>query len=255
MQVRPVRGPCLGDHARPGRPARHSRARRPDPGRHPLPASEPRGARAAHPLRSGARPPGPQRDRPPLRARSNGRSRAGTSASPASKSTTAASSRSVSQLAHARRNHRERRQRVRDACRRASRPPSAASTRRSSASREHPPALQREDEVQRERSNSAFEAIRRVETEIEAMRSETNRISRTRRPPRTGAGRTHPPQRAPQRPDARKWARSKAHLNEQDERTALVEARMAGYQQELSGLKERLRDDRRPDQPLPHRPQ
>ena len=33
-------------------------------------------------------------------------------------------------------------------------------------------------------------------------------------------------------------------LNEHTERTALVEARMSGYQQELAGLKERLRDDR-----------
>ena len=40
------------------------------------------------------------------------------------------------------------------------------------------PALQREDEVQRERIGSAIDALRRIESEVEALRQETNRISR-----------------------------------------------------------------------------
>jgi chromosome segregation ATPase len=104
-------------------------------------------------------------------------------------------------------------------------------------------SLAQEDEVQRERSNSAFEAIRRVETDIEAMRSETNRISRIDdRLELVQAERTRHNERINEL--SQEMGKVEGALNEQNERTALVEARMAGYQQELSGLKDRLRDDR-----------
>jgi chromosome segregation ATPase len=104
-------------------------------------------------------------------------------------------------------------------------------------------SLAQEDEVQRERSNSAFEAIRRVETDIEAMRSETNRISRIDdRLELVQAERTRHNERINEL--SQEMGKVEGALNEQNERTALVEARMAGYQQELTGLKDRLRDDR-----------
>jgi chromosome segregation ATPase len=104
-------------------------------------------------------------------------------------------------------------------------------------------SLAQEDEVHRERSNSAFEAIRRVETEVEAMRAETNRISRIDdRLELVQAERTRHNERINDL--TQDMGKVEAALNEHSERTALVEARMAGYQQELNGLKERLRDDR-----------
>ncbi|MGE0058368.1 MAG: hypothetical protein AB7P33_02560 [Dehalococcoidia bacterium] len=104
-------------------------------------------------------------------------------------------------------------------------------------------ALAQEDEVHRERSNSAFEAIRRIETEVEAMRSETNRISRIDdRLELVQAERTRHNERINEL--TQDMGKVEAALNEHTERTALVEARMAGYQQELAGLRERLRDDR-----------
>jgi chromosome segregation ATPase len=103
--------------------------------------------------------------------------------------------------------------------------------------------LAQEDEVQRERSNSAFEAIRRLETDLEAMRTETNRISRIDdRLELVQAERTRHNERINEL--TQDMGKVEATLNEHAERTALVEARMSGYQQELTGLKDRLRDDR-----------
>jgi chromosome segregation ATPase len=103
--------------------------------------------------------------------------------------------------------------------------------------------LAQEDEVQRERSNSAFEAIRRLETDLEAMRTETNRISRIDdRLELVQAERTRHNERINEL--TQDMGKVEATLNEHAERTALVEARMSGFQQELTGLKDRLRDDR-----------
>jgi predicted nucleic acid-binding Zn-ribbon protein len=103
--------------------------------------------------------------------------------------------------------------------------------------------LVQEDEVHRERSSSAFEAIRRVETDIEGIRSDTNRISRIDdRLELVQAERTRHNERINEL--SQDMHKVEGILNEFGERTALVEARMSGYQDELRALKERLRDDR-----------
>ena len=104
-------------------------------------------------------------------------------------------------------------------------------------------ALEQEDEVHRERSSSAFEAIRRLETEVEGIRTETNRINRIDdRLELVQAERTRHNERINEL--TVEMGKMDAVLNEQGERAALLEARMAGYQEELKGLKDRLRDDR-----------
>lgn len=103
--------------------------------------------------------------------------------------------------------------------------------------------LGREDEVHRERSNSAFEALRRLETEIEGIRSETNRISRIDdRLELVQAERTRHNERLNDL--THDMGEIDGTLNEHTERTALIEARMAGYQDELRALKEQMRSDR-----------
>lgn len=103
--------------------------------------------------------------------------------------------------------------------------------------------LGQEDEVHRERSNTAFEAIRRVESELEAVRSETNRISRIDdRLELVQAERTRHNERINELSQQMHGVESV--LSDQAERQALLEARMVGYQDELRGLKDRVRDDR-----------
>lgn len=103
--------------------------------------------------------------------------------------------------------------------------------------------LQREDDVHRERSNSAFEALRRLETEMEAIRTDTNRISRIDdRLELVQAERTRHNERLNDL--TQQVGTFEAILDEQSERSSLIEARMAGYQNELQTVKERIRSDR-----------
>jgi chromosome segregation ATPase len=104
-------------------------------------------------------------------------------------------------------------------------------------------ALQREDDVQRERSTSALEVLRRLETEVEAVRAETNRISRLDdRLELVQAERTRHNERLIE--VSAELNKVDGRLNTLDERAALIEARIVNYQDELRGLRERLRDDR-----------
>ncbi len=103
--------------------------------------------------------------------------------------------------------------------------------------------LQREDDVQRERSSSAIEMLRRLEGEIEALKTQTNRISRI-------DDRLELVQAEPPRHNERineitaEITAIDTRLNEHGERASLVEARITNYQDELRGIKERLQVDR-----------
>lgn len=104
-------------------------------------------------------------------------------------------------------------------------------------------ALQREDEVQRERFGGAFEALRRLEGDIEALRAETNRISRIDdRLELVQAERTRHNERLNEL--TAQLEETAARLAAQGERLALTETRMAAYQEELRGLRQRLQQDR-----------
>jgi len=103
--------------------------------------------------------------------------------------------------------------------------------------------LAREDDVQRERSSSAFEALRRLETEVEAIRTETNRISRIDdRLELVQAERTRHNERLNDL--TQEMGKVQSALNEHSERTTLIEARMAGYQDDLRAVREGIRSDR-----------
>lgn len=104
-------------------------------------------------------------------------------------------------------------------------------------------ALQREDDVQRERSNSAFEMLRRLEAELENIRAETNRISRIDdRVELVQAERTRHNERLNE--ISADLAKIDSRLNEHSERGALLDVRMANHQEELRHLRERLQMDR-----------
>jgi chromosome segregation ATPase len=103
--------------------------------------------------------------------------------------------------------------------------------------------LQREDDVHRERFNSAFEMLRRLETEIEAFKATTNQISRLDdRLELVQAERTRHNERLNE--TAAALAKIDGRLNEFGERMALVEVRIGGYQDDLRALKGRLDADR-----------
>jgi chromosome segregation ATPase len=105
------------------------------------------------------------------------------------------------------------------------------------------PALQREDDVHRERSNTAFEMLRRLETELEGLKTTTNRISRLDdRIELVQAERTRHNERLNE--VSAELAKIDGRLNEFGERMALVEVRIGGYQEELRALKGRLDADR-----------
>jgi chromosome segregation ATPase len=111
--------------------------------------------------------------------------------------------------------------------------------------------LQREDEVQRERSTSALEALRRLESEIEAMHQETNRISRLDdRLELVQAERTRHNERLLE--ITAELNQVDGRLNALDERTALIEARISGYQDDLRKLRERMLQDREQIQAYVH---
>jgi chromosome segregation ATPase len=105
------------------------------------------------------------------------------------------------------------------------------------------PPLQREDDVQRERASSVIEMLRRLEGEIDAMKAETNRISRIDdRVELVQAERTRHNERLNE--ITAELAQIESRLNEQTERSTLLEVRMGSYQEELRGFKERLQLDR-----------
>jgi chromosome segregation ATPase len=103
--------------------------------------------------------------------------------------------------------------------------------------------LQREDEVQRERSSSALEALRRLESEVEAVHQETNRISRLDdRLELVQAERTRHNERLIE--VTAELNKVDGRLNALDERTALIEARILSYQDDVRKLREKLLVDR-----------
>ncbi len=103
--------------------------------------------------------------------------------------------------------------------------------------------LQREDEVQRERVVSSLEALRRLESEVEGLRQETNRISRLDdRLELVQAERTRHNERLIE--VASELNKIDGRLNALDEHSALIEARIASYQNELAKMRERILVDR-----------
>ncbi len=103
--------------------------------------------------------------------------------------------------------------------------------------------LEREDTGHHERINTAFETLRRLENDIEAMRTETNRINRIDdRLELVQAERTRHNERLNEL--TQEMEQVESFITDQAERTSLIEARMTGYQEELRQLKERLRSDR-----------
>ena len=105
------------------------------------------------------------------------------------------------------------------------------------------PSLQREDEAQRERTNTAFETLRRLETEIEALRSETNRISRLDdRLELVQAERTRHNERLNE--ISTQLHNIEERLNDHHEKQALIEVKMGHYQEEIRALKKSLQNDR-----------
>ncbi len=105
------------------------------------------------------------------------------------------------------------------------------------------PALAREDEALRERTNSAFESMRRFESEVELVKTESNRISRLDdRLELVQAERTRHNERLNE--IAQELTKIEARLNDHHERTAVMEVRMNSYQGEFRGFKERLQVDR-----------
>jgi chromosome segregation ATPase len=100
-------------------------------------------------------------------------------------------------------------------------------------------ALQSEDNSQRERINSAYEGLRRLETELDAVRSEANKISRIDdRLELVQAERTRHNERLNEITE--ELAHVDDRLNQSDERASLIEARMSGYQDDLRKLREHL---------------
>ena len=101
--------------------------------------------------------------------------------------------------------------------------------------------LQRADDEQRERSSSALEALRRTESEIEAIRAEANRYTHIQdRLELVQAERTRHNERLNE--IAAELHNIDTHLNEHDEHNTLVEARISGYQFDVNGLSQRVQD-------------
>ncbi len=104
-------------------------------------------------------------------------------------------------------------------------------------------AFEREDAVQRERVDTALEVLRRFESEVEAIKAQTSRLSRMDdRLELVQAERTRHNERLNE--ITAELAQIDKHLNDHGERTTLVEARMTSYQESLRSLHERLQQDR-----------
>nr|AHZ45578.1 hypothetical protein [uncultured bacterium] len=104
-------------------------------------------------------------------------------------------------------------------------------------------AVQSEDTTQRERHNTTLEMLRRLETEIELMRAETNKIMRIDdRLELVQAERTRHNERL--NDITAELSKIEVRLNDNDERAALIEARIMSYQDDLRKLREKLQTER-----------
>jgi chromosome segregation ATPase len=104
-------------------------------------------------------------------------------------------------------------------------------------------ALLSEENTQRERHNTTGEMIRRLETELELMRTETNKIIRIDdRLELVQAERTRHNERLNE--ITAELAKIDVRLNENDERASLIEARIMSYQDDLRKLREKLQTER-----------
>ena len=98
-------------------------------------------------------------------------------------------------------------------------------------------ALQSEDNTQRERTNSSVEMLRRLEGDVDTLRTEANKISRIDdRLELVQAERTRHNERLNEITE--ELAHVDDRLNQGDERASLLEARMTGYQDDLRKLRE-----------------
>ena len=103
-------------------------------------------------------------------------------------------------------------------------------------------ALQSEDNTQRERINTNVEMLRRLEGDLEALRTEANKISRIDdRLELVQAERTRHNERINE--IAEELEHVDDRLNQGDERASLLEARIAGFQDDLARLREHLDDE------------
>ena len=103
--------------------------------------------------------------------------------------------------------------------------------------------MQSEENTQRERHNTTGEMIRRLETELELMRAETNKIIRIDdRLELVQAERTRHNERL--NDITAELAKIDVRLNDNDERSALIEARIMSYQDDLRKLREKLQTER-----------
>lgn len=99
--------------------------------------------------------------------------------------------------------------------------------------------LQSEDNGHRERLNSSFEALRRLEGDLETVRTEANKITRIDdRLELVQAERTRHNERLNEITEELAHVDDRLHQN--DERSSLLEARMSGYQDDLRKLREHL---------------
>ena len=104
-------------------------------------------------------------------------------------------------------------------------------------------ALQSEDITQQERVTTNAEMLRRLESEIEIVRAETNKITRIDdRLELVQAERTRHNEQINEIMATLNAV--EARLNAQDERASLTEARMSAYQDELRKMRERLQIER-----------
>jgi chromosome segregation ATPase len=99
--------------------------------------------------------------------------------------------------------------------------------------------LQNEDNTQRERITSNVEMLRRLETDLEPLRNETNKIPRIDdRLELVQAERTRHNERLNEITE--ELAHVDDRLNQGDERASLLDARMTSYQDELDRLRQGL---------------
>ena len=102
--------------------------------------------------------------------------------------------------------------------------------------------LGHESEAQRERTGSVFENLRRLEFETEAARTTVSRMSQLDdRLELVQAERTRHNERINELTLAMEAVGEQ--VGEQKERASLLDARMAGYQNEIDGLREKTRSD------------
>jgi chromosome segregation ATPase len=102
--------------------------------------------------------------------------------------------------------------------------------------------LQNEDNSQRERINSNVEMLRRLEGDIDAVRSEANKITRIDdRLELVQAERTRHNERLNE--IAEELAQIDERLNESDERASLLDVRMTAYQGDLDRLRQGLESE------------